>query len=62
MKFTENDKSYLNKLRTNYPNRNIPLNNEVEKIVSKMRSNGSEKIVGDLVIRTYEGMLELELI
>ncbi len=62
MIFTENEKRYLDKLRRNYPNRNIPTDDIIKDIISKMKMDGSEKVINDLIIRTWDGILEMELI
>jgi len=61
MKFTEDDKRYLDKLRTEYPNRDIPTDEVVENTLSKMKRNGSEVVIDDLIIRTWDGIIEMEL-
>jgi hypothetical protein len=61
MKFTEDDKRYLDKLRTEYPNRDIPTDDVVRNSLSKMKSNGSEVVIDDLIIRTWDGIIEMEL-
>ena len=61
MKFTEDEKKYLDKLRKEYPNREIPTDEVVEKVLSKMKRNGSEEVIGDLIIRTWDGIVEMEL-
>lgn len=62
MKFTEHDKKYLDKLRRDNPNRDIPTNDVVEKSLSKMKKDGSEVVIDDLIIRTWDGIVDLELI
>lgn len=62
MKFTEDKKRYLDKLRRNYPNRDIPTDDVVENALSKMRRDGSEIVIDDLIIRTWDGIVEMELI
>jgi hypothetical protein len=61
MKFTEYEKMLLDKLRRNYPNRDIPTDDVVRNSLSKMKSNGSEVVIDDLIIRTWDGIIEMEL-
>ena len=61
MKYNTDDKQYLEKLRRDNPNRDIPNDTLVETKLSKMK-NGSEKVIDDLIIRTWDGMIEFELI
>lgn len=62
MKFTEDEKRYLDKLRRNYPKRDIPNDEVVKNALSKMKRNGSEVVIDDLVIRTWDGIIEMEMI
>ena len=62
MIFTEDEKRYLDKLRRDYPNRDIPTDEVVKDSLSKMKRNGSEVLIGDLCIRTWDGIIEMELI
>jgi hypothetical protein len=62
MKFTEDEKRYLDKLRRNYPNRVIPTDEIVKNALSKMRRDGSEIVIDDLIIRTWDGIVEMEVI
>jgi|688.fasta_scaffold2816239_2 hypothetical protein len=62
MKFTKDDKKYLKKLKKMYPKNTIPKKSIVKKAVSKMKKDGNEIVIDDLIIRNYEGMVELELI
>jgi hypothetical protein len=55
------DQKYLDKLRKIYPNRNIPSDIIVSNAISKIKKNG-EKVIDDLIIRKYDGMIEFELI
>jgi hypothetical protein len=61
MKFTEDEKRYLDKLRRNYPNRVIPTDEIVKNALSKMRRD-DEIVIDDLVIRTWDGIVEMEII
>jgi uncharacterized protein YeeX (DUF496 family) len=61
MKFTEEDKRYLEKLRKNYPNHDIPTNDVVEKVLLNMK-NDDEEVIDDLIIRVWDGIVELETI
>jgi len=61
MKFTEYEKMLLNKLRRNYPNRDIPTDDVVENALSKMKRDGSEVVIDDLIIRTWDGIIEMEM-
>jgi len=62
MKYTENVRRYVDKLRKNYPNRDIPTDDIIESALSKMKYDGSEKVIDDLVIRTWDGIVQMELI
>ena len=62
MKFTEDEKRYLDKLRRNYPNRDIPTDDVVKNALSKMKRDGSEVVIDDLCIRTWDGIIEMEMI
>jgi hypothetical protein len=61
MKFTEDEKRYLDKLRRNYPNRDIPTDEVVINALSKMKRDGSEVEIDDLIIRTWDGIIEMTL-
>lgn len=62
MIFTDVEKRYLDKLRRNYPNRDIPTDDVVKNALSKMKNNGSESVIDDLCIRTWDGIIEMVLI
>ena len=62
MKFTEDEKRYLDKLRRNYPKRDIPTDEVVKNALSKMKRYGSEVVIDDLVIRTWDGIIQMEMI
>lgn len=62
MKFTKDDQKGLKKLKKAFPKYIIPKKSIVKKAVSKLKKDGSEVVIDDLIIRNYEGMLELELI
>jgi hypothetical protein len=62
MKFTEDEKRYLDKLRRNYPKRDIPTDEVVKNALSKMKRDGSEVVIDDLIIRTWDGIIEMEMI
>ena len=62
MKFTEDEKRYLDKLRRNYPKRDIPTDEVVKNTLSKMKRDGSEVVIDDLIIRTWDGIIEMEMI
>ena len=55
------DQRYLDKLRRNYPNRDIPSDSVVSEVISKLK-NGKEKVIDDLIIRKDDGQIEFELI
>lgn len=55
------DQRYLDKLRRNYPNRDIPSDSVVSEVISKLR-NGKEKVIDDLIIRKDDDQIEFELI
>lgn len=61
MKFTDSDKKYLDKLRKNYPNHDIPSNSVVEKTLLNM-SDDDEEVIDDLIIRVWNGIVEFETI
>jgi hypothetical protein len=61
MKFTEDEKRYLDKLREQYPKRKIPTDEVVKGALSKMKRDGSEVVIYDLIIRTWDGIIEMEL-
>ena len=62
MKFTKDDKKTLKKLKKMYPKNILPKKSIVKKALSKMKKDDDEIVIDDLIIRTYEGMVELELI
>lgn len=62
MKFTDSEKRYLDKLRSNYPNRDIPTDEVVINAISKMKRDGSEVVIDDLCIRTWDGIIEMSMI
>ena len=62
MKFTEDEKKYLDKLRRNYPKCDIPTDEVVKNALSKMKRDGSEVVIDDLIIRTWDGIIEMEMI
>ena len=56
MKYTENVRRYVDKLRKNYPNRDIPTDDIIEKELCKIKclirtDDGSEKIIDDLLLK-----------
>ena len=62
MKYNTDDKRYLDKLRRDNPNRDIPSDIIVEMVLSTMPFDGSESLEDDLIIRTWDGIVEFELI
>lgn len=61
MVYTDDDKRYLDKLRMNYPNRDIPTDDVVKNTLSQM-VNDDEVVIDDLCIRIWDGIIEMELI
>jgi hypothetical protein len=61
MKFTEDEKRYLDKLRRNYPNHGIPSDSIVEKTLLGM-SDDDDEVIDDLIIRVWDGIVEFETI
>lgn len=60
MKLNDSDKLYLDKLRTSKIHK-IPSNSEIEKVLERLSEN-DEEVVDDLIIRTWDGEIEFELI
>ncbi len=61
MEFTEHDKQYLEGLRKENPNRDIPSIEQIEDSLSDMEDD-DEEVIGDLIIRIWDNEVEFELI